>query len=271
MTLKKPTNNYVIFDSHAHIYPDKIAKKASQSVSDFYGIKMNFIGSCSELLEEGKKAGVSKFLVHSVATTKEQVRKINEFLIGQVELHSEFIGFMTLHPNQSLSELVEEVNFGLANGLKGVKLHPDFQKFFVDSDESCNIFKAVNGKCPILFHAGDKRYHFSSPKRLAKMAKAFPNQIMICAHFGGYSQWDEIECYNGLENVYFDTCSSLEFLNKEEAEKIINHFGAEKFLFGTDYPMWSAKDEIEKLLKLNLTEGQFKQIFSENLIKLLNL
>ena len=30
----------MIIDAHAHIFPDKIAKKATDAIGDFYGIQM---------------------------------------------------------------------------------------------------------------------------------------------------------------------------------------------------------------------------------------
>ena len=80
-----------IIDSHAHIYPAKIAEKATVAIGDFYDIKMEMPAGTSErLIEEGTKAGISKFVVHSCATKAQQVRSINEFikrkLISMIDL-----------------------------------------------------------------------------------------------------------------------------------------------------------------------------------------
>ena len=87
-----------IIDAHAHIYPEKIAKKATETIGVFYDIEMEMpAGTPERLIEEGRGAGVSRFVVHSVATTAHQVRSINEFLKRECEAHPEFIGFITLH------------------------------------------------------------------------------------------------------------------------------------------------------------------------------
>ena len=87
-----------IIDAHAHIYPEKIAKKATDTIGVFYDIKMEMpAGTAERLLEDGKRAGISRYIVHSVATTAHQVRSINEFIKREIEAHSEFIGFITLH------------------------------------------------------------------------------------------------------------------------------------------------------------------------------
>ena len=263
---------YEIFDAHAHIYPDKIASKAALAIGDFYHIEMDCNGSVAGLLALGKEAGVSRYLVHSVATTPHQVKSINRFLLEQITLHPEFIGFMTLHQDLTFDEIDEEVTFCIKHGFHGIKLHPDFQKFAIDSPEGRKMYDAVNGRLPILFHTGDRRYNFSHPTQLAAVAKDYPKSYFIGAHFGGYSCWRESEeAYKGLDNVYFDTSSSLAFLPPEEASRLIHSMGAEKFFFGSDYPMWKPKEEVERLLKLTLTEKEREGIFAGNLKAFLSL
>ena len=262
-----------IIDAHAHIYPEKIAEKASQAVGDFYGIPMGYVGTSEGLLEEGKRAGVSRFLVHSVATTPHQVHSINKFILEEKTKHSEFIGFITLHPDMEEDEIKEEIKFALDNDFKGIKLHPDFQKFYIDEERAIKIYKLAKGKLPILFHMGDKRYDYSSQERLVKVANMFKDLTCIAAHFGGYSTWGNNSQYENLKygNVYFDTSSSLYFLEPYKVMQFINTFGVDKFFFGTDYPMWDAKEELERFNSLDLSDSDKEKILGLNIKKLLNL
>lgn len=262
-----------IIDAHAHIYPSKIAFKASKAIGDFYGIEMRYGGTTDLLLEEGKKAGVTKFLVHSCATTAHQVHSINEYILKEMNKHDEFIGFMTLHQDMSKEEIEKEVSWAMENNFKGIKLHPDFQKFKIDDPDVYKIYEVASGKLPILFHTGDKRYEYSSPKRLVKVANDFPNLNVIGAHFGGYSCWDEIEVYKEAKynNIYFDTSSSLDFISKEKAKEMIMEFGVDRFFFGTDYPMWDATEEIARFMKLDLSDEEREKILALNIKKLLKI
>ena len=116
-----------IIDAHAHIYPDKIAEKATVTIGKFYDIPMEMpAGTPERLLEDGARAGVTGYVVHSVATTAHQVRSINEFIKREIDAHKEFIGFMTLHQDLTEEQVAEEVDWCIKNGFKGVKLHPDF-------------------------------------------------------------------------------------------------------------------------------------------------
>ena len=103
------------------------------------------------------------------------------------------------------------------------------------------------------------------------MAKKYPNVTFIAAHFGGYRCWSDAPLYLGLDNVYFDTCSSLPFISTEEAKRIIDMHGADKFFFATDFPMWDAVSELERFNKIPLSETEREMIFSGNIKRLLKL
>ena len=260
---------YKIIDAHCHIYPQKIAAKAVAAIGNFYDIRMSEDGTAASLIREGESIGVEKYVVHSTATTVHQVRSINEYIYGEMQAHPEFIGFMTLHNEMTDDAIEEEVELALSRGMKGVKLHPDFQKFNIDDAE--NIYRVTAGKLPVLLHMGDKRYDFSSPERLRKMAEKYPEQVFIGAHFGGYSVWDKVECLKDLPNVYFDTSSSLWFLDKAKAADLIHRFGHERYFFGTDFPMWRHDEELKRFLALDLTEEEREDILYNNAAKLLGV
>ena len=261
-----------IINAHAHIYPEKIAAKATDTIGIFYDIKMQMpAGTAERLIEDGNQAGITRHVVHSVATTAHQVRSINEFIKREVEAHPEFIGFITLHQDLSEEEIQNEVEWALSNNMRGIKLHPDFQKFNVDDEIAEKFYRAAGSKLPILFHIGDDRYDFSKPHRLVRMAEKYPEVTFIAAHFGGYRCWDYAPLYLGLDNIYFDTCSSLPFISAEKAKEIIDMHGADKFFFATDFPMWDAKTELERFNKISLTDTEREMILSKNVKKLLKI
>lgn len=258
-----------IYDAHAHIYPGKIAERAVAAIGSFYDIPMaGGSGTVEDLIASGSQIGVSRYLVHSTATNPQQVRAINNYIISECEAHPDiFIGFGTLHPE--MDDFDVEVKYIISAGLKGVKLHPDFQKFSVDDNAVDRLYKATEGRLPILFHAGDKRYQYSNPSRIARVAKRWPNLTIIAAHFGGYSEWEEAsrELFD-LDNVLFDTSSSLPFLDPNQAADMIHSAGVDRFMFGTDYPMWNHKSELERFMRLPLTDSEREVILSRNMARL---
>lgn len=260
----------MIIDFHAHIYPAKIAEKASDTIGQFYNIQMKYKGSPESLLESGSRIGVDRYIVHSTATAPHQVESINNYIIGEVESHPEFIGFGTIHPEYENYE--NELIRIYSAGLVGIKLHPDFQKFPIDLREMDDIYEVIAGlKMPILVHAGDYRYDYSGPKRIAHVLEKHPTLKVVAAHFGGYTQWEDSEKYLVGKNVWFDTSSSLWKLTPDEAMRMIRNHGVEKMLFGVDYPMWDHQEELERFNKLPLSEEERDAILYKNAVDLLGL
>ena len=256
-------NKYELYDMHSHIFPAKIADKATTAIGKFYDIPMCHEGDSESLIKSGSKIGVDKYLVCSSATTPAQVESINSFIAAECKLHPEFIGFGTLHPMMESFEA--EIERMVSLGLVGVKLHPDFQAFQIDCDRAIEMYKiASRYKLPFLFHTGDNRYDYSSPKRLANAMDKVPELVAIGAHLGGYSEWEEVPSYLLRPNVYFDTSSTLFSLNAERASELIHILGVDKFFFGVDFPMWDHEDEMSRFSQLTLTEDEKKGIFADN-------
>jgi hypothetical protein len=261
-----------LIDSHVHIYPDKVAERASQSISDFYDIHVQYNGTVSKLLEICARHNIVNCVACSVATAPEQVPIINDYMAKAAEESDGFfVCLAALHPAMSGLEIEAELNRAEALGLRGIKLHPDFQRFEIDSPDVFKIYERAENRLPILFHTGDYRYNFSSPKRLANVLRAFPKLTAIGAHFGGWSEWGDCGCLAGFENLYVDTSSSLYELKPEEAGRLVQMYGEERVMFGTDYPMWDAGGELVYLEKLNLSERAKELIFYENAERLFRL
>lgn len=259
---------YKIIDAHCHIYPDKIAEKASENTGHFYDLPASLDGKISTLLEHGKKAGIEHFIVQSVATTPKQVSSINNFIAESVaSSDGHFTGLGTLHPDSE--DMEADVNEILALGLKGVKLHPDIQKIAIDDPKMKEIYRLCEGRLPMLLHTGDYRYDFSNPNRMMPILEQYPDLTVIGAHFGGWSIWEEAtEKLCKYKNFLVDCSSSLYAISPKKANELIHVYGVERVLFGTDYPLWKPEIEIERFMQIELTEKERENIFYNNAAKL---
>lgn len=257
-------DNEKIINMHTHIFPEKIAEKAVAAIGGFYDLHMATGGTSEALINDGKPFGVCKYLVSSTATTEHQVASINTFIAAECAKHPEFVGFGSLHPGLTREEIFSEVDRIISLGLKGIKLHPDFQKFNIDDPKAYPIYEAASGKLPILFHIGDNRYDYSHPARLHNILEKFPELVAIAAHLGGYRRWEDSHINRGHPRVYIDTCSSIEFMSPEEAVKIIREHGIDRVFFGTDSPMWSHEETMERFNALPLTQEEREKILYKN-------
>lgn len=266
----------MIIDAHAHIFPDKIAQKASAGISEFYGgMNMDSGGTLNELLQKGSEAGVDRFIVQSVATVPDQVTAINDYISYCVDKYPDkLIGFGAMHPD--FPDIQKEIERLISLGLRGIKLHSDFQNFAIDDERAFPIYEALEGKLPILFHCGDPRSDRSSPDRLMNVMKRFPRLTVIGAHFAGWTVWEKSSELLGKyirENpkcrIYTDCSSSLYAMSPNQAENLIRKFGADRVMWGTDYPMWNAKEELARFDKLSLTPRERELVLGKTALKLL--
>ncbi|MDP4118355.1 MAG: TatD family hydrolase [Bacillota bacterium] len=263
-----------IIDSHCHIYPDKIAEKATEATETFYGINHTELnGTVSLLLREGTKAGIGHFIVQSVATTPAQVSSINNFIARSVkEAEGKFTGLGTLHPDSSdIKGDIEEI---LSLGLQGVKLHPDIQKFKVDDYRCLKIYEECEGNLPILMHTGDNRYDYSNTNRLIPILEIYKHLTVIGAHFGGWSVWEKAAkelAHKDFENFYVDCSSTFYTMDNKGILNLINAYGEDRVLFGTDYPMWNPRVEVNRFFSLGLDEETQRKILYKNAMKLFGI
>lgn len=262
-----------VINAHCHIYPEKIAARAIEGIKSFYGIDMMTLnGMTDDMVKDGSRVGCVHYLVHSVATVPAQVRSINEFIASEVRgSRGMFTGFGTLHPDSE--DIAGDAEHLVSLGLKGIKLHPDFQQFSLDGEKAVAIGEAVKDlHIPLLIHCGDRRGSCSNPAQMSVFLRRFPELTVIGAHMGGWEMWEEArEVLPGFDNLLVDCSSTLYALSAEEGTRLIRAFGAQRVLWGTDYPMWDAATEMEYFDRLDLTERERGLILYENAASLLGL
>ena len=259
-----------IIDFHVHIYPDKIADRAVKSVGDFYNLDMDGTGTAEKVLADNKRLGVKASVVHSVAVSASRVEAINDYIASECKAHKEFYGFGTMHAD--FDNKIEETKRFLDLGLKGVKIHPDTQLFNMDDERMFELYDFLQQtKTPILIHTGDYRYDYSHPRRLKNILKQFPDLVAIGAHFGGWSVFDLAVEYLKDVNCYLDTSSSFPMIGLKRAKELIRIYGADRMVYGTDFPMWDLEKSLNDFMDLKLTEDENKLILCENAKKILKI
>lgn len=260
-----------IIDFHAHVFPDKIADKATDNIGKFYDRKMNESGCVSKLLNHSEKNGISHFVIQSVATTAAQVVSINDFIAKTVKTNPNVLtGFGTIHPD--FEDIEGEIDRMVEIGMKGVKLHPDFQKFNIDDEKALKIYDVIEGRLPLLIHMGDYRFDYSHPRRLVNVLKTFPKLDVVAAHFGGWSVFEDAFNYLYDMRCWVDSSSTFPFLDDQNyARELVNRWGSERILFGTDFPMADYDLELELFFAAcaDMNDQQLDAILYKNAEKLI--
>lgn len=265
-----------VFDIHTHTYPEAIAERATENLGKFYNFKVQGKGTYCDLESQAEENGVGGYLLFSVATNARQVEKVNSTIAELVRLSRThgFLceGFMGMH--QDFPDFEGEVARGETLGLKGVKLHPDIQMVDIDDKRLLPLYSIIEGRMPLYLHMGDDRpeYRYSEAAKLLRVLEMFPRLEVVAAHLGGYRAWGEsVPLLAGHERVWYDTSSSLWVLSPEDATKIISKLGSERVMFGTDYPVASTSEELERFFKLGLNDRERENILWNNAVQFLHI
>ena len=275
------SKTYKIFDIHTHIYPDAVAQKAIDSLSVFYDFEgiYHFLpsgkGTFEDLHRSCVKYNVCGCLMLCVATNPKHMKHVNDFMAETVAKNTTEgftpIGFAGIH--QDHPEIVKEAERAASIGLKGIKIHPDIQRVNIDDVRLMALYEAIEGKMPLYLHMGDPReeFRFSSTERLVKIKKRFPNLEVVAAHLGGYTAWDKIGLLTDFDKIWFDASSSLWVIDSKYAKNIITELGTKRVMFGTDYPVAYANEELERFMQVELDEETRADILYNNAARFLGL
>lgn len=263
-----------VLDFHMHAFTDQIAGHAIANLEQISQTKACTGGTVKQTLAKMEEWGIDGGVLLPVATKPSQQRSINDWAVEvQRENPGRLWCFGAIHPDAENWE--EELEYIQASGLHGVKLHPDYQNFFVDEPRIFPIYeKCRDLKLPIVFHCGfdplSPKVVHSLPQALARVMDAIPGLTVIGAHLGGMQRWDDVETYlAGRSNLYLDTAMIAGSISAGQAFRIIKKHGAANILFASDCP-WQAGDTALNFLRhLPLTEQEQMMIAGENARKLL--
>ena len=262
----------LVIDFHTHCFPDQLAPKAVGRLSFASGgLQPHTDGTVSGLRASMARDGVDLSVVLNIATNARQQRKVNDFAAaingGAV------VAFGSVFPDSP--DALDEVEYIHSLGLKGIKLHPDYQGFSVDDPALKPLYRKISSLGLVtVFHAG-LDYGFAPPygATTEKMATALAwfDTPVVAAHWGGLGCGDGVLKHLCGRDIYFDTSFGYGQMPKYYAQTILDKHGVERMLFGTDTPWHTPAMERRLLDTLELTEDERTAILCGNARRLLKL
>lgn len=263
----------MLIDFHTHAFPEKIAGRAIASLSrEAGGLEPQTDGTLASLKEQMRVDGVDISVVHSIATNPRQMHKVNDFA---VEMNSDpaVVAFGSIHPDAP--DALEELERIQAAGLKGVKLHPEYQGFYADDEKMKPIYRAISRLGLItLFHAGQD-YGFAPPyhcmPRHLLGALKWLDAPVVAAHWGGVGCGVEVlETLCG-QDLWFDLSFGYSHMPRQIAQRILDTHGPDRLLFASDMPWHRPAWELRLIHSLDISEADRDKILFRNAQTLLNL
>lgn len=272
----------MIIDFHAHTYPDEIAEKTVAKLGEIAGVSAHTDGTAGGLSEKAKEAGIDYTLILPVATDPHQVAKINEtaYKLNLSSGRKGLLSFGAIHPD---SPDYKRVLRGVASlGIKGIKLHPDYQDTFFNDDRYKRIVDAATELgLYVVIHAGvdigmPNPVH-ATPDMIHEVIRETGTDRLILAHMGGWRMWDEVMDVLSEDNVRLDTSFSTTaaevdgMLDEDRFVEMVRRFGADRILFGSDSPWASQRKSLKWIEHTPLKKEEKEMILGKNAELILGL
>jgi predicted TIM-barrel fold metal-dependent hydrolase len=277
----------MIIDSHTHIFPEEVRKERSdfcekdEGFSSIYkNSKARMVG-VEELIVSMDESGIEQSVVCGFPWSRPDLCSLqNQYLMESASRYpNRLIVFVSLlFSNPDWSE--RELDRGLKAGAKGVGEIAFYGREMTSQDITSMrpILTQMEKKAiPLLLHTNETLGHpypgkGSTPlERFYELILSFPNLLILLAHWGGGLPFYELmpEVAKAMTHVYYDTAASPFLYSKKIYTVVSQMVGAEKILFGTDYPLISPQRYFRELEISGLSEEDRAKILGLNFSKLL--
>lgn len=282
----------MIIDFHTHTFPEAISERVLEKLGKAAGVLPATNGTVLGLAASMKEAGITYSVNLPVMTSTEQVSSVNHHLLHEKEaLAAEgILTFGGMHPDyENYKDQLRRLSHA---GIKGIKLHPAYQKVDLDDIRMKRIIACASELGLItLIHAGIDiglyDHNYSSVAQILAVIKEVQPEKFVLAHMGNWACWDEVEHDLAGAPVYLDTAFSIGpldaypdapggpysrvVLKDGDFLRIARKHGIGRVLFATDSPWQPQKRYVERFSGIGLTKEEQRQILGENAGKLLGL
>jgi len=279
----------MIIDFHTHVLPPQVKQKRGQYIDRdpcfalLYAKKEAKIATAEELIDSMDRAGIDVSVIVNLGwMTHELCAETNDYILESIARYPKrLVGFCTVQP-QSLDAAIAEIERCAQNGAKGIgELRPDIQLLDLEDEAIISPLMETIKKhrLILLTHASEPAGHdypgkgIITPDVLYPFITHYPDVTIVCAHWGGglpfYALMPEVK--KALHNVYFDTAASP-FLYQPRIYSLASELvGADKILFGSDFPLLPPTRLLQEIKSAALTEEEKDLILSGNAKRLLKL
>jgi len=261
----------VIIDAHCHIWPDHIA--AAVLAGRPAGLDARHDGTVDGLRRTMDAAGIDRAVCLGVAHAARTVPRTNEF-IGSLD-RARFVPFGTVHPDLPAADNLRSLQ---DNGITGVKLHPLFQDLSLADPRVISLLAVLaDAGIIVITHVGaggdPGANDRGSPAALRALLDAVPGLRLIACHFGGYHRLDEAEDLVVGSRAVLETSwpPTTGGLDQARVRDIIARHGADRVVYGSDWPMTDPAAEIAAVRALGLPDREEAAILGGNLAALLGI
>ena len=268
----------MIIDFHTHCFPDALAPRALAALE--HNAQQTQMRPCTngtafDTERNLSQNGIDLAVVCNIATNAHQQTKVNDFAISLLHNSQTLIPLGSIHPDSPNKQ--DELKRLCENGIKGIKVHPDYVSVKISDPRFGEIFSICEQmNMFVVTHAGwdpvSPDHVHATPEGILQVIKKYPKLKLVAAHMGGYAHSKQvIETLVG-QDIYFDTSLSSHRVDEHDnLLTILKEHNPERLLFATDTPWSQTNRELDFIYSANLSTELTENILFRNAQKLLNM
>ena len=262
----------MIIDFHTHAFEDALVGKAIPFLEKEGNVKAATDGRTSGLLASMDRAGIDRSVVCPIATKPSHFDGIRRWARDVRAAQPRLEMLLSIHPDDP--DALTRADQTAAEGFKGLKFHPYYQKFTIDDERMFPLYERIAARGLFaVFHTGfDIAYppdRIADPIRVRRVIDTFPTLKFVATHLGGWRDWENARKYLIGQAIYVETSYSLYELPPAEARAMILDHPVDRILFGTDSPWADQSEELARWRALGLPEERLAAALGGNAARLL--
>lgn len=279
----------MIIDFHTHVFPPQIKANRSRYINSdpcfaiLYSSPKAKLVTADELISSMDKNEVDISVILNIGwTTHDLCLETNDYILESISRYPKrLVGFCSVSL-QSPEAALKEIERCASGGIKGIgELRPDMQLLDISDKKLMQPFVDIMKKhnLILLTHTSEPIGHIYpgkgavTPEVLYPFIAANQELTIICSHWGGglpfYALMPEVK--QAISNVYFDTAASPLLYSPGIYKQVAQLAGADKILFGSDYPLLEQERLIKEIKSAGLPAGVEDKILGGNARRLLGI
>lgn len=196
-------------------------------------------------------------------------RPANLKLLKEIEKRKDALMWSVVDPRSEPS-LKEFREIASHPKVVGMKIGPTYHRYQFSKHARVIMELAAEMDCAVLTHSGEPN---DLPAEIVKWANRFPSVRVVIAHFGNCDSYQgHLKAMRRCTspNCVVDTSSSVSMVS-DHIEVGVRELGVERFLFGSDSPLYSVAAQCARILEADLTPREKRAILGGNARRLLRL
>ncbi len=288
-----------IIDSHIHTYRTaEEGRRAQQGTG-----RSGHAGAADEYLELLAESGIEAAVMVNMTPVAEmrdalvsrghtdeeasdkaiaRLRRRNVWTCELAQEHPRLIPYISVDPSMGEEGVVAELTARLAQGARGIKLHPANQRYAPGDRRLWPLYEeAQRLELPVISHCGlsfDKKLpQYASPTAFREVLEQFPGLTVVLAHLGYGFLEESFEMAERFPNLLFDCSYAVEgsldppTISDEDVAAMFRRVGVDRVLFGSDWPWGHPLRDADRIRRLPLTEEEKQLILSDNARRVLGI